>query len=587
MSLSKIISRKKFINKSLLGGVMTAFASFMVGCNQDWPNLLTTEYPAQTGPHKGKNNRVLLITIDGVSGTALSSMADSKIPTITTLKRNSLYSLRSLADYEDVDLDYPISYANLFTGVSFSKHNFNGVPEESNLGDYPSFIKRIKTENPNTTIGVFSGNESAVSSLAAEADVKNFGIQDSEVIEKATAYLKSEHPEVVVVNLVDADKVGQEVGYSTENAAYAEAIVDVDTKIKTIKTALESRETYKEENWLVIITSTQGANAENGTLGSTAYDDLRKNTFTLFYNPKFNSSPIAIPNTGSIPFSSTSPVYNGSLASNNTALIPDDGGLYNFGTNDFTIRFTMKGSGVERTWPVFLSKGGRIDDSNPGWRLYISRKLLSMQVGGNGGWSNWGTDLVVNDGLWHNVAIVFFKEDGVRKVKAFVDGVKSERVENINGRPGLTTNEPIRVGRNRDDADLPDVQISHLQIYDRAWSDQDVQDNSCKVEVDESSLHYENLVGYWPSNESKERILYNKAPRGEGKDLVLQGSSNWQSFSDISEKLCPMVNKGFYQLVPNLVDIPYTIYNWMSIPVRGTWNLDGKVWSFNFNNIKP
>src|SRR5690606_11261177 len=228
----------------------------------------------------------------------------------------------------------------------------------------------------------------AVSSLAAEADVKNFGIQDSEVIEKATAYLKSEHPEVVVVNLVDADKVGQEVGYSTENAAYAEAIVDVDTKIKTIKTALESRETYKEENWLVIITSTQGANAENGTLGSTAYDDLRKNTFTLFYNPKFNSSPIAIPNTGSIPFSSTSPVYNGSLASNNTALIPDDGGLYNFGTNDFTIRFTMKGSGVERTWPVFLSKGGRIDDSNPGWRLYISRKLLSMQVGGNGGWSN-------------------------------------------------------------------------------------------------------------------------------------------------------------------------------------------------------
>ena len=587
MSITKFLSRKIFIKKSLLGGMMAVLASFTVGCNEEWPNLLTTEYPSQAGPFKGKNNKILLITVDGVSGTALSSISAANLPTITAMKKTALYSFRSLADFDDVDLDYPTSYANMFTGVTYHKHNVDGTKEESNLNEFPSFIKRIKQENPSYNIGLFSANEAAVSKLALEADTKKYGQKDEDIITDAASYIKSQNTDVVVVNLTDTEVIGSAVDYNITNADYANSLIALDAKIKQLKTALEERTNYKDENWLVILTSTQGANIDHGQLGSTAYDDLRKNTFTMYYNPKFISNPIAAPNTGLVPFTSNSPIYNGSLDNNNTALIPNDDGMYNFGTDDYTIRFTMKGSGVDRTWPVFLSKGGRIDDSGPGWRLYISRKLLSMQVGGNGGWNNWGTDLVVNDGLWHNVAVVFFKDAGVRKVKVFVDGVKSGNVQNINGRPGMVNNEPVRVGRNRNDADLPDVQLTHLQFYKGAWTDEEIINNSCKIEANESSLYYENLVGYWPSDEAKGKVLYNKAPAGKGKDLVLQGTINWNSFSDINAKLCPLVNDSFYKIVPNSIDIPYTIYNWLSIPVQQKWNLDGKVWSFSFNNIKP
>lgn len=586
MIVSKILSPRIF-KKSLIGGLIAIFSTLTIGCNEDWQNLLTTEYPDPTANHLGKNNRVLLITVDGVSGTALTEVGDLNLPTLTAMKRNALFSYRSLTDYEDINLDYPIAYANLFTGVSFSKHGYTGDVDNSNLSIYPSFIKRIKEQTPSSKIAIFSSNEDVLNPLVNDADVKSFSSSDEEVVNNVVNHIANEDSDITVVTLSDADQIGAQDGYNANVSTYADEVKAIDSKINKIKTALQSRDTYKQENWLVIITGSQGANSESGSLGPSAYDDLRKNSFTLFYNDKFNSVPIAVPNTDQIPFSSKSPVFNGTLSNNNTALIPDDGGLYNFGTDDFTIRFTMKGSGVERTWPVFLSKGGRIDDSGPGWRLYISRKLLSIQVGGNGGWSNWGTNLVVNDGNWHNVVIVFFKDNGVRKVKAFVDGVKSTAIQDINGRPGMTNNEPVRIGRNRDDAELPDIQMNHLQFYRHAWTDEEVINNACKVEVSDVTPHYNQLVGYWPANEGAGTILKNYAPIGEGKDFVLQGAYSWKTFNDISEVLCPIVNEGFYKIVPNAVDIPYTIYNWMGVPVRGQWNLDGRVWSFNYNNIKP
>ena len=556
-------------------------------CNQEWPNLLNTEYPPQTGGTIGKKNKVLIIAVDGISGTALSTISAQSVPTLSQMKKNALYSLRSLADFKVPSISYETAYANLLTGVTADKHNYFGDPEDSNLQTYPSFIKRVKSANPDKKVAVFGSNQDLLSPFIADADHNVFEGDDQTVVTKASEYIETSEADITAVFLNNPEQIGHAVQYNVANQSYKDAITAFDADVKKIKESLESRVNYNLENWLIIVTSTKGGTVTNSAALNNEYEDLNKNTFALYYNKNFNSVPVATPNTSRAPFSGYSPVYNGSLANNNTALIPDDNGLYNFGTDDFTLRFTMKGSGVERTWPVFLSKAGRIDNSNPGWRLYISRKLLSMQVGGAGSWENWGTNLVVNDGNWHNVVVVFFNEGGRRKVKVFVDGVKSTDVRDITGRGTVTTTEPLRIGRNRDDAELPDIQVSHLQIYRHAWSDADILDNSCKVEVNSSSIHYNKLVGYWPSDEGSSNRLVNKAPGAAGKDFILQGQYSWKSFSDVTAVLCPSIKDSFYKIVPNSVDLPYTIYSWLGIPISSTWGLEGKVWPFTFNNIRP
>jgi len=581
-----IVSRPKLF-KVAWKCMMVLFAAVAVGCNQDYPNLLNQDYPDGNQPADGKNNKVLLVTIEGLKGTTLTAVGDVNTPTIAQLKKNALFSFRSLADYGDHELTYPIAYATLFTGVNYDKHGYDGQLASSNIAQYPSFIQRIKTRNPNANVGLFTSNEEVGNDFKDGADVYKSSDDDDETIANAVTHLQSEEVDVVVVNLRELEKVGNDVDYDASNPEFLQAIKNFDDQLKLLKQTVESRSNYNREDWMIVVVGTQGANRLLNNAAASAYEDDRRDVFTLFYNKKIVNRPIPTPSVSQIPFSGVSPVYNGSAADNNVAVLANDNGLYNFKTEDFTIKFSMKGSGVSTSYPLFLSKSAAINTSTPGWKLFLAGQKLSMQAGNGSGWFNWETDLIVNDDKWHNVAIVFYRENGTRYVKMFVDGVRSSEVRSINNVSSFENNEPIRIGRNGAHADIPNFQINHLQFYNKAWTDVEIQAESCKVEVDSESTNYENLVGYWPANEGGGTRLKNHAPNATNKDFILQGKYSWQLFSDVTDNLCPLINNSYYTIVPNGVDIPYTILSWMGVPIATHWKLEGRVWEFSFNNIKP
>ncbi len=561
------------------------FAGLLVSCNTDFPNLLKPEYPNDLDGKVYKKSQVLLVIVDGLKGDVLMDMSAGSIPSLTQMSRNSIYSYGSLADAEDTPLGNAEGWATLLTGVTSSKHGIKGSNfAGAKLEEYPTIFSRLKSAMPEARTTAFGTSEDFISNLAEEATEKRSLPSDQETALAVAEDLTAEDSDIVVAQFSGVEQAGSAGGYDSENGAYRDAISKIDAHLGTLKRAIEARPDYARENWLIVVTSGKGGENEANPV---AYNDPSRNTFTFLYSPKFASRFVPKPDSDNIPYVGFSPRYTGSSGDNNRAVLDDAEGLYNFGTNDFTIQFNIKGSGENRTWPTFLSRGPGQHDSAPGWLFYISNQNWSMMVSGGGSYQNFGSNAIANDGEWHTITVKFYKEGTSRKLKMFTDGVENGIVD-ITSRGSLNSSQPIIIGRKAaGDPANPDLQITNLQIYNTALSDEVVASTACNTLITEAHPNFENLVGYWPSDEGQGNVLKNKAKAGEGSDFRLQGAYQWNSFVDVADNLCPPVNNAFYQVVPNSVDLTFQMYMWLGISVPQSWKLDGKAWTPSYTSIRP
>ncbi|MNV70023.1 hypothetical protein D3C71_1629610 [compost metagenome] len=65
------------------------------------------------------------------------------------------------------------------------------------------------------------------------------------------------------------------------------------------------------------------------------------------------------------------------------------------------------------------------------------------------------------------------------------------------------------------------------------------------------------------------------------------GSPIWENFSDAGSLLCPEINDSYFKSVPNNVDIPFELYQWLGISIPLSWSLDGRAWNPIYSDIKP
>lgn len=557
----------------------------LISCNSDFPNLLKPEYPDDLEGKVYKKSQVLLVIVDGLQGDVLMEMPASRIPSLSQIARNSIYSYGSLADSEDTELGNAEGWTTILTGVTSSKH---GVESNSfsgaNLEEYPTLFSRLKLAIPNARTSAYGSSAEFISNLAQDATEKENLPSDDETVRAVTADLSSEDSDIVVAQFSGVDQAGAAGGYNQGNPAYLDAISRIDGQIGALKSVIEARPDYARENWLIVVTSSKGGSSQANPV---AYNDPSRNTFTYFYSPKFASRFVPKPDSDNVPYVGFAPRYTGSNADNVRAVLPDTEGLYNFGTNDFTIQFNIKGSGVNRTWPTFLSRGPGQHDSAPGWLFYISNQNWSMMVSGGGSYQNFGSNAIANDGEWHTITVVFYKEGAARKLKMFTDGVENGIVD-ITARGSLNSTQPIIIGRKASgDPANPDLQITNLQIYNAALSDEVVESTACNTLITEAHPNFANLVGYWPSDEGQGDVLKNKVASAEGIDFRLEGAYQWDSFVDVATNLCPPVNNAFYRVVPNSVDLTFQIYMWLGVSVPQSWKLEGKAWTPNYTSIRP
>lgn len=363
--------------------------TFGASCNKDFPNTLKTNYKNDTLGIHVKSQKVLYIIVDGMRGGALKTL---NTPNISKILSHSVYTYDGLSDFDGVNTTNAGGWTNMLTGVSRSKHNV--VTEDfagNDIAGFPTLFTRLKQlgENELRTAS-FSASTTFSANLATDAvENKVFQNDDLSVKNAANEELKNPQAAVVLAHFQDVEKAGKENSYSAEDPVYAAAITQMDSYIGELLGNLVKRPTYNTENWLVVIASNKGGVLPPDPLSTdkTMFSDLNRNTFIVFYNPRFNSQILPKPNTDNVPFTGNGIRVR---ASASYAVVPDDGGLYNFGSSgDYTVQLKFKTkSPITTSWPAFFSKKAGALESIVGWYMYCEGNSWTVILKGANGASS-------------------------------------------------------------------------------------------------------------------------------------------------------------------------------------------------------
>ena len=179
-------------------------------------------------------------------------------------------------------------YMNLVTGTWANKHN---VYENYNLSPnyaYWNLFRVVKTLDPAQKIGIFSTWTDNRTVLLGERQPEagdwvfdyvvdgleidevrfpkqpkdaHIALIDDAVAKGAAAVLEREGPDLSWVYLQYTDDIGHEHG---DGELFDRAVMDMDARVGAIWSAIAARQAAHAEDWLVIVTTDHGRDAETG-----------------------------------------------------------------------------------------------------------------------------------------------------------------------------------------------------------------------------------------------------------------------------------------------------------------------------------
>ena len=244
--------------------------------------------PGSTNDFAGK--RVLFIGIDGCRADALqAAMQQGLAHNLKALSEEGIFSDRL---YAGGDKDQPTQqptvsgpgWSTLLTGVWQNKHHVtNNSFKDNNLAAFPHFMLHVKEARPGAWCGSVSSwppvnehivNDSRVDGktfmdglFSAEGDpaLKNQDAPEMDIVVRDVAlnYLRTGDPDVLFVHLGQVDEYGHgavdpRAAFSPDSRLYLNGIAQVDSHVGELVRAVRARPQYKDEHWLVIVTTDHG-----------------------------------------------------------------------------------------------------------------------------------------------------------------------------------------------------------------------------------------------------------------------------------------------------------------------------------------
>ncbi len=565
--------------RSMLAFGLALLMAMSTACNKDFPNKLKTPSENDTLGVNAKSRKVLYIIVDGVRGKAVKSINP---PNIAKMSRNAIYAYDGLSDFDKNTLTNAGAWANMLSGVTYAKH---GVASEdfsgNKLGEYPTIFSRLKLANPQLRTVSIAASGALNANLALDATAKQtFENNDLSVKNALKEELKRADAGFVLAQFHSAELAGRSDSYEEGTPSYTNAILQIDNYIGEVMTALTSRKTYADENWLVVVASNKGGfiAPDPNVNDFTSYGDPVRNNFVIFYNPRFSTLFVPKPDSEKIPYTNSSIRYDYTTSTRPTAVIQDVN-AFNFGAlGNYTIELLINSKAVNPYYPTFLSKRAQ-GFSGTGWNLFLEYGGIwgiNSSLGGQ------AKGRVISDDKWHKLTVVFDGRNA--KIRVYTDGQFDQEV--TMNTTSVNNTSPLKLGYLPSDGNQnASLLMNSLQIYKVALTTQEIQNYACKTIVSESNPNYANLIGYWPMNEGKGATLLEKT--GRGPSFLMGGSPVWDSFNDVGSMLCPEISDSFFRMVPNNIDIPFEIYQWLGVSVQTGWKLDGKSWNPIYSDIKP
>lgn len=573
-----------YTHKIVATVTVALFAMIFSACNKDFPNRLKESSQNDTSGISAKNRKVLYIIIDGVRGKAIKAITP---PNITKITNNSVYAFDALSDFDENELTNAGAWSNMLTGVTKDKHEVTSNDFSGNqLAAYPSLISRLKQANPNLRTVSIASSGVLNANLASDALVhQEFENDDQAVKNAVNEELKRDDATFVLAQFHSAELAGKANGYEVETASYANAILKIDNYIGEIMTSLRSRKTFSDENWLVVIASSKGGEIapDGNAVDNTAYGDATRNSFIVFYNPRFSTLFVPKPASDEIPFTGTAPNFAGNDSKLSRAVLPD-ATAFNMGLNDFTVEVKVKVNNGGEYYPPILGKRATFNGGVVGWVFFLEGDVWMLNVGQASMSNTQANGGAIRDGFWHTLTAKFYKDGTTRKASVYTDGVLKNTID-ITARGSIDSPSPFTLGYITGSNGSIDVMLSDIQFYNVAIPDAVIKAQARKTFVDSSHPYFNNLIGYWPANDGKDDLIKDKS--GNAHNFRMQGTAQWQQFNEYTPYLDPIISADFYKIVPNSVDIPFEIYQWMGVSVPKSWGLDGKSWNPIYSDIKP
>ncbi|QPH38874.1 alkaline phosphatase family protein [Pedobacter endophyticus] len=574
-------------------GLLSLFVMlvFISSCNRDFENTLQQEYPNDTANVKDGKHKVLYLILDGVRGSAIKTLNP---PNLGQIVRKSIYNYDGLIETKSNAVTNALGWATSLTGVTSDKHKVATDDFANNqLTAYPTLFTRLKQANPGLRTASIAATAAFNSNLAVDATAKVDGQNDdAKVKDGVIAELKRDDANLVVAQFHSADVAGEMDGYTDSSPAYVSAIEQLDTYIGDIITALRARSTFANEEWMVVITSNKGGviPPQPGDEDLGAFGQAIRNTFTIFYNPKFLAQFIPKPEVNSIPFSGSAPRLLSNANTRNVLSAGNNTTFGNFGTSgDYTLIFKVRADHASvGGYPPIMGKTVNFKTNNSGWVIFTNGNDWNFKANGTqqfGGPPS-GTNRSFRDGIWHTIAIVIYKEGNNRRVKGYQDGklVGSPFTVTVN----MSSTTPFTLGNiPTAESTVGDLNIllREVALYDVAMPEATLLKYMRKTEVLPTDPNHADLIAYYPLNEGSGDTVTDQSGKG-APTLKFSRAENWSSFLDTSPWLSPPVTDAAYGVVINNADIATQIYQWIGVTPPSSWELDGKVWRLLYTDIR-
>jgi len=557
--------------KLLFGLMVTMMSMAIFSCNKDFDRTLTEKDGTDTTNVRYGNRKVLYLVVDGARGQSVST---ANIPNITALLPNAIYSWVGLNEPE-VTLDAS-NWASILTGVKKAKHMVTSDDlTNNNLQNYPAVFKRIKENRATTKIAAYTSSP-VFQKLTADATINSLLTNDDAVKAAVINQLNTDTASVILGHFTDVEKAGASVGYDNSFPAYKAAIEKFDSSVGEILAALKKRANYINEDWLVIVASSDGgaytlpANSDDQTI----FSKPANNSFIIYYSPTYQKRIIVKPFTGNrylgktIKFIGEEP---------RAEIAGADAEVYNIDdTTKMTIELKVKKNQDIFRWPSVLGKRGEWSSGHPGvgWVIYLEEGYWYFEWRGTKDTDYKqcrGAD--IKKGKWENLSVKLEQRGNQRFIRTYTNGVYNNEVE-ITASGSLANSSPLKLGfLNGTGHGVPDFYVTDIRFFKLSVPEGVIGNYACETSIDQSHPSYNYLVGYWPATDGNGNKMADLS--SQAHDFTLIGAFTWENFNDL---ICPPDAGTLAVLVPQTSDIPSQILNWLKIANRQTWGLDGRVW---------
>lgn len=258
-----------------------------------------------------QQKKVLVILVDGIPYDVIKKV---KTPNITKIAQKGALEKAYVGGEKGSKTESPtisaVGYNSMLTGTWANKHNVWGNGIEAPNYNYPTFFKVAKEANPNLKLGIFSTWLDNRTKLLGEGltatnnlmiDYKYDGYEldtvafphdknkiyikniDILVTEKTAETIKGKSPDVSWLYLEYTDDMGHKHG---DSKTFYESVEHADQLIGQVYEAVLYREKNFKEDWLVVVTTDHGRDAQTGKNHGSQSDRERETWIATNKKPK-------------------------------------------------------------------------------------------------------------------------------------------------------------------------------------------------------------------------------------------------------------------------------------------------------------